>query len=61
MTKKDYELIAKVLDSSAQSHATNPFTGECMYVGLVEDFAKALQDTNPRFNRAKFLTACGVN
>ena len=61
MTKKDYELIARVLDSSAQAQAVNPFTGKNIYVELVEDFAKALQETNPRFNREIFLTACGVN
>ena len=60
MTRKDYVLIAEVLNNSAQSHATNPFTGECMYKRLVEDFADALEGTNPLFNRAKFLDACGV-
>jgi hypothetical protein len=60
MTSKDYELIAKVLNESGQSHALNPFTGNCLYVELVEDFANALEGTNPRFNREMFLTACGV-
>jgi len=60
MTKKDYELIAGVLDSSAQSLTLNPFTGKTLYVGLVEDFATALQAENPRFNRSLFLEACGV-
>jgi hypothetical protein len=61
MTKKDYELIAKVLDGSAQSHALNPFTGKSLFVELVEDFATALQNENPRFNRDIFFMACGVN
>ena len=60
MTRKDYELIAKVLDGSAQSHAVNPFTGKCLFEELVNDFADALAGTNPRFNRETFLTACGV-
>jgi hypothetical protein len=60
MTRKDFDLIAKVLDSSAQSHALNPFTGKSLYVELVQDFANALEGTNPRFNREMFLTACGV-
>lgn len=61
MTRKDFDLIAKVLDSSAQSHAVNPFTGKCMFVELVQDFANALEGTNPRFNRELFLKACGAN
>jgi hypothetical protein len=60
MTRKDFELIARVLDSSAQSTAINPFTGKNIYVELAEDFAKALQEANPRFNRELFLKACGV-
>lgn len=61
MTKKDYELIAGVLDRSAQSHALNPFTGKSLFVELVEDFAEVLENENPRFNREIFLKACGVS
>ena len=61
MTKKDYELIAGVLDGSAQAQAINPFTGETLYVGLVKDFANALEDENPRFNSEIFFRACGIN
>lgn len=60
MTKKDYELIAEILDRSAQSHALNPFTNKCLYAELVSDFANALAGTNERFNRALFVKACGV-
>jgi hypothetical protein len=60
MTRKDYVLIAEVLSNSAQSHALNPFTGESLFNELVRDFADALQGDNPRFNRARFLEACGV-
>jgi len=60
MTKKDYELIAGVLDRLAQSHALNPFTGKSLFVELVEDFAEVLENENPRFQRSLFLTACGL-
>jgi hypothetical protein len=61
MTRKDFELIAGILSNSAQSHALNPFTGECLFGELVRDFADALQATNPRFDRARFIKACEVN
>ena len=60
MTKKEYELIAGVLDRSAQSHALNPFTGKSLFVELVEDFAEVLENENPRFQRSLFLKACGL-
>jgi len=54
MTKKDFELIAKAVkeitaDNYEQTRADK--------AGL---FADALALTNPRFNRALFLEACGV-
>ena len=60
MTRKDYELISKVLYNSAQATSVNPFTGKTLYDSLVEDFADALAGDNPRFDRARFLDACGV-
>jgi hypothetical protein len=57
MTRKDYILIAEVIRASKLSWA-----GNNNY--LVDDISRALADTleqdNPRFNRARFLTACGV-
>ena len=58
MTRKDYVMIAEVLSNSA--HALNPFTGECLFNELVRDFADVLQADNDRFDRARFLDACGV-
>ena len=54
MTKKDYELIASTL--RAQEYIAG-----LTYETLVKNLATALADTNPRFDRARFLTACGVN
>jgi hypothetical protein len=61
MTRKDYVLIAEVLKNSALINSTNPFTGGYTYPLLVAEFADALEGTNPLFNRARFLDACGVN
>jgi len=44
MTKKDFELIARVFR-------------ECI-VATPEDMADVLQETNPRFDRVRFLKAC---
>ena len=57
MTRKDYELIAKVINkrvSKSVSHFPEDLTV------LAEDIAVALQDTNPSFDQHRFLKACGV-
>jgi hypothetical protein len=48
MTKKDFELIAKVIDALPQDTSR-------MYVALA--FANALKATNPNFNEYLFVTA----
>lgn len=63
MTKKDFELIARVLN--ATKGQTN--SGEAMYDAGWEDgvkhaareFASQLALTNPRFDKARFLSAAG--
>lgn len=58
MTRKDYILIAETIRVSKLEWAGNNNN-------LVDDISRALADAlvkeNPRFNRARFLTACGVN
>lgn len=57
MTKKDYELLAEVLNNCYEAKQ------ECntATVTLVaEVLADHLQLDNPRFDRNRFLTACGV-
>lgn len=55
MTKKDYELIAGVL---------NDLSCELLEAGVYERlarrFAGELHTNNPKFNWDKFLTACGI-
>lgn len=61
MTRKDFELIAGVIKALRQDQrdrgafAHNPDLKE-----VAEWFALTLQEENPRFDRDKFLTACGV-
>jgi len=62
MTRKDYVLIANAIsdlmisqrDRGAFAHA--PSLDE-----VARELAYALEGDNPRFDRARFLQACGVN
>lgn len=51
MTRKDYELIARVLRNSDE------MIDEMALEALAENFADELADTNPRFDRARFISA----
>lgn len=55
MTRKDFELIARVIKNSDE--VADDMTREA----LADMFADKLADTNPAFDRARFITACGVN
>jgi len=54
MTKKDFELIAAAL-ARCKPSALNT-----AWYNVVYALADALATTNPRFDRARFLAACGV-
>ena len=58
MRKKDYELIAAGLKYVDEQGITNysRYTWEstCKFLALV------FEKNNPRFNREKFLKACGI-
>lgn len=53
MTRKDYKLIAEVI-------AVSWFGSAELKADLVNNLADKLEQDNPRFDRAKFLTACGL-
>ena len=57
MTRKDYELISKVINT-AQNIDTEK-TGEAVAIAYL--LADELAQENSRFNRELFLNACGVN
>lgn len=57
MSRQDFVLIAKTI------HALRAPTGvltKGLHIEVANDFADALAHTNERFNRARFLKACGV-
>jgi hypothetical protein len=56
MTRKDYELIAGVFAGIAEIIDINETVG----ADIAQRLADALEEENPRFNRARFLSACGV-
>lgn len=55
MTRRDFELIARVL----REHYTEAPTETTQY-GLAAHFASELAAENPRFDRERFLQAAGV-
>ena len=57
MTRKDYQLIAEVFANLGQIIDIK----ETVAVDLARNLADALETDNPRFDRARFLVACGVN
>jgi len=63
MTKKDFELIAKAINDGRKLPIEIRETNK-PYIShddlLAEMFADRLMKVNPRFNRDKFLQACGV-
>jgi hypothetical protein len=62
MTRKDYVLIAQVI--KAQIDMSDKFQEELSKVGaqnIAYDLAWKLSEDNPRFDRGRFLQACGVN
>lgn len=56
MTKKHYEIIADAFNIT-----DNNKTERSYRVILAHRVANRLQADNPRFDREKFLSACGVN
>ena len=69
MSKKDYILLVQALkDSKPEGFPQmtddykNFFAGkQTAWSHTCETLSIALQSDNPRFNRAKFLQACGYN
>ncbi len=57
MTRKDYILISNIINQQHESCATVNLTLD----NLSKELAGVLQADNSRFDRGRFLTACGVN
>ncbi len=63
MTKKDFELIAWTFSTLRDRLIEERSNRNCI-TGVeyaIEQFAHALKNNNPRFDRERFLEACGVN
>ena len=68
MTKKDFELIARCVktehDKSSRagwSHESESKAWRLATESIALNLADALASGNPRFDRERFLKACGVN
>ena len=55
MTRKDYVLIAETIKEAHRLTSEKAGAGVVAYM-----LANTLQADNPRFDRARFLSACGV-
>jgi len=55
MTRKDYVIIADVIKNLDECIDSDGLEA------LADNMADALESDNPRFDRARFLVACGVN
>ena len=63
MTKQDYELIANAIwraSPTALAPADLPILRQA-WASTAHHVADALAAQNPRFDKARFLTACGVS
>ncbi len=57
MTRKDYVMIAEIINRNSTSGNESTYI---QFARMAEDLATELQNDNPRFDRDRFLTACGV-
>ena len=62
MTRKDYILIAAAIRTALEDIIREANRGVLLpqFETLADAIAKALASDNPRFDRERFLKACGV-
>lgn len=60
MTRKDFVLIANALKDAAEMASTAHPDFRRGVNQAASDIAYALRTTNPRFDRERFLKACGM-
>ena len=64
MTKKDFEAIAAAIrDATEAAVSFRPESADSLrrvHGSMARTIATTLAPTNPRFDRARFLQACGV-
>ena len=59
MTRKDYVILAEILKENRKDFIEGE-DGFSLLNILAHQIANGLEADNPRFDRARFLTACGV-
>ena len=63
MTKKDYEAIARAIERTTHHNAVDSNYNEGWHGAITAircRLADVMADDNPRFDRQRFLKACGV-
>jgi hypothetical protein len=61
MTRKDYKLIAEVIDRANKNWEENQEENPLVVIsGITRMLATQLALDNPRFDKSKFLEACRV-
>lgn len=61
MTRKDYELLAEAIRlTRSKAEWRGISLDQDTLTAAAESMAQLLEYDNPRFDRARFLTACGV-
>ena len=60
MTKKDYELIARAFYNQMTSTTVFGTSEQLAIKGTAMLLSVYLAEQNPKFNRSKFLKACGL-
>jgi hypothetical protein len=59
MTRKDYVMIAEILKANREDFVQGDEGLSLLYI-LSHQIANGLEEDNPRFDRQRFLVACGV-
>ena len=60
MTRKDYELLARVLKFETEQYLGDRNEAKLVIRELADMFATELNADNPRFDRDLFFTKCGI-
>jgi hypothetical protein len=58
MTRKDYKVVAKVLKEQRTKNFDTLYQFEIVDA-MAQDFARAFEDSNSKFDRKRFLEAVG--
>ena len=62
MTKKDFIPLANALCSNAPDSDSNSYEAESLlFERIVNSIMDVCQRANPRFDRARFASACGLD